>query len=70
MNKEQHIHASDEKRNSTQQWTTISKNPSSATKVRHGLRPEEYLETSQPGGSTNQALEHFNVIDHLQDLKE
>lgn len=32
------------------------KNPSSATKVRHGLRPEEYFETSQPGGSTNQAL--------------
>ncbi len=39
-----------------QQWTTISKKPSSATKVRHGLRPEEYFETSQPGRSTNQAL--------------
>lgn len=56
MNKEQHFHASDEKRNTTQQWNNNLKNPSSATKVRHGLRPEEYFETSQPGGSTNQAL--------------
>lgn len=27
-----------------------TKKPSSATKVQHGLRPEEYFETSQPDG--------------------
>lgn len=55
-NKEQHTHASDEKKVGSN-----LKNPSSATKVQHGLRPEEYFETSPPGGSPNRALKQQNL---------
>lgn len=43
--REQHIHASDENRNKLQQWNNNLKNPSSGTKVRHGLKPEEHFTT-------------------------